>query len=382
MQPRVQIAHGTQSEKYAMNVKKYPYIDALRGIAILGVLLTHSSLSASPINSALQWVMQNGARGVQLFFVASAITLSMSWDERVGSEKFPKIDFYIRRFFRIAPMFYVAIILYLIIDGYAQRYWAPNGIENWMTFATFLFLHGLHPETINSIVPGGWSIAVEMMFYALFPFIATKARTASAIAILFLASIIILNNSYGIASTLFHYPESQSYLLSGFSMLNFLGQLPVFLVGIFAYIFMKNGFNKSTFYFVGGWLLIALSFEYRQSRLTTFIPSYVIAAMIFSLFAIFLSINPVKFFVNKITVHLGKLSYSMYLLHFAILNLLGLLGVSSKLTNSDMGSLLHFVLLTCLTAIVASVTLRVIEKPGIKLGSWVIAKVDQKLGLS
>ena len=35
--------------------------------------------------------------------------------------------------------------------------------------STAFFLHGLHPEAINSVIPGGWSIAVEMTFYLFFP---------------------------------------------------------------------------------------------------------------------------------------------------------------------------------------------------------------------
>src|SRR5260370_37451670 len=34
---------------------------------------------------------------------------------------------------------------------------------------TGLFIHGWLPDTITSIVPGGWSVADEVMFYAVFP---------------------------------------------------------------------------------------------------------------------------------------------------------------------------------------------------------------------
>lgn len=362
-----------------MEVKKYAYIDALRGIAILAVLLVHSGQGAVATSGTLNWLMQNGARGVQFFYIASAITLCMSWDARGNIERFPKIDFYLRRFFRIAPMFYLAIVLYLLIDGFAARYWAPNGVQSWYVLVTVLFLHGFNPETINSVVPGGWSIAVEMTFYALFPFVVTKLRSYGAFFAFFIASLVFLKNDYGISSRLFFYPENQNYLVGNFAFLNFLGQFPVFLVGMFSYMYIKNGVNKAVFYLVGGCLFIALCLEYYSPKITQpFMPDYVVAGIAFALFAVFLSVNPLKIFVNFASVHLGRLSYSMYLLHFAVLHLFGKLGLSAMLSGSNWGSLLHFALLVCLSGTLAHLTLVLIEKPGIRLGSWCIQKINAR----
>ncbi|MCX5882897.1 MAG: acyltransferase family protein, partial [Deltaproteobacteria bacterium] len=151
------------------DIRKYDFIDALRGYAILLVLLVHSSQSVTPINQTLQLLMSNGARGIQLFYIASALTLCMSWRFRSKHEISPFRDFFLRRFFRIAPMFYVAIVFYVLLYGFSLRYGSPNGIEWWFVPLTALFLHGFHPETITSVVPGGWSIAVEMNFYLVLP---------------------------------------------------------------------------------------------------------------------------------------------------------------------------------------------------------------------
>ena len=151
--------------------EKYDFIDALRGIAILGVILVHSSQWVAPTHATLLFVMHEGARGVQLFYVASALTLCMSWMARSSHENFPVRNFYIRRLFRIAPMFYIAILIYTFLNGFAPAYWSPNGIEWWFIPLTVSFLHGFHPETITSVVPGGWSIAVEMSFYLILPFL-------------------------------------------------------------------------------------------------------------------------------------------------------------------------------------------------------------------
>ncbi len=46
------------------DIIKYDFIDALRGMAILGVILVHSTQSVAPTNATLLWVMGEGARGI------------------------------------------------------------------------------------------------------------------------------------------------------------------------------------------------------------------------------------------------------------------------------------------------------------------------------
>jgi len=49
----------------------FEYIDALRAIAIFGVITVHTSQLVPPQSETLQQVTALGARGVQLFFIAS-----------------------------------------------------------------------------------------------------------------------------------------------------------------------------------------------------------------------------------------------------------------------------------------------------------------------
>ncbi len=84
-----------------------PYIDALRGLAIFGVLLAHVWNLVKPDNALLDFLGLHGARGVQLFYVVSALTLLMSREKRQGKEQAPTRNFFIRRFFRIAPLYWV-----------------------------------------------------------------------------------------------------------------------------------------------------------------------------------------------------------------------------------------------------------------------------------
>tara|TARA_R110001583_G_scaffold7158_5_gene35649 strand:+ start:19954 stop:20658 length:705 start_codon:yes stop_codon:yes gene_type:complete len=172
-------------------IQKYEYIDALRGIAILGVVLHHIGLWITPSFSFISDLTEEGNKGVQLFYVASALTLFLSMDSRKVQEKHFLFNFFIRRFFRIAPMFYLAIIIYISFYGMAERLFTPNGIEWWYIPLTALFIHGWYPESINSIVPGGWSIAVEMTFYLMVPYLFSKLTSIKITLIALLLSLVL-----------------------------------------------------------------------------------------------------------------------------------------------------------------------------------------------
>src|SRR4051794_15059423 len=90
-----------------------PAIDGLRGLAILLVILCHVSLCVMhdplrPYQSAfLEALDCGGSSGVSLFFVLSSFTLMRSTFARFQSEATPKLNFYIRRAFRILPLWWL-----------------------------------------------------------------------------------------------------------------------------------------------------------------------------------------------------------------------------------------------------------------------------------
>lgn len=115
-------------------------------------------------NQLMGHFISQGTNGVQLFYIASAFTLFLSFKSRVTNETFPVRNFFIRRFFRIAPMYYLGICYYLFQNGFGARW--QLGDEKHITIMNIIsnitFLHGLNPYWIYSLVPGGWSIGIEI----------------------------------------------------------------------------------------------------------------------------------------------------------------------------------------------------------------------------
>ena len=366
------------------DIRKYDFINALRGYAILGILLVHSSQYVGPTNRILQLLMAGGARCVQLFYIISALTLCMSWKFRSTHELSPLRNFYIRRFFRIAPIFYIAIIFYLLLYGFSLRYWAPNGIKWWFIPLTALFLNGFHPETITSVVPGGWAIAVLFNFYLIFPFLLKRITTIKS-SIVFLAISLIISWFSGIAfEYLFSgiYPENQQYLVSDFIFLNFFSQLPVFAIGILSYFIYKD-FKPLKRLVVAGDLLLILSLvllflSLPLIKIVQIFSNHIIIGFVLALVALTLSCFPIRLFVNKLITELGKISFCMFLTHFAILAFFSQLGINAFFPSGNISSFLYFLCVVAVTALISYFLNITIERQGILFGKRLINKLEQK----
>jgi peptidoglycan/LPS O-acetylase OafA/YrhL len=82
------------------------------------------------------------------------------------------INFYIRRLFRIVPLFWLGLIIYAF-----PTYWSFSSFQWEPILYTAFFINGWSPDYFNRVVPGGWSIAVEMNFYFIFPLLAFFSAT-------------------------------------------------------------------------------------------------------------------------------------------------------------------------------------------------------------
>jgi peptidoglycan/LPS O-acetylase OafA/YrhL len=165
---------------------RIPELDGLRGLAILLVIFFHyTNGQALTRADGLAYYIQRGAAlgptGVDLFFVLSGFLIGGILIEARGSDSYFR-TFYIRRFFRIIPIYYLWICLYIALVSIAGRAIQarsfsdkvlPDGFE---VYAHFLFIQNLVP--FNWAAQSGlwgswfghlWSLAVEEQFYLLAP---------------------------------------------------------------------------------------------------------------------------------------------------------------------------------------------------------------------
>lgn len=356
--------------------KKLAFVDALRGIAVLAVVLSHSPLPASASRLTTM-----GAHGVQLFFVVSAFTLFLSMEAKYHTEHRPNLNFFVRRFFRIAPAFYFAAMFYLLKDGWDASFWAPDGIHVLQIASALLFLHGWHPETINAIVPGGWSIAVEMTFYLFVPlcFIFIRSVRAALFAsfILLVAGVVLgrlLQPQLAAA-----YGPDHIALVNYFIQLWFPSQACVFPLGFALFYLFRNHVARSRDA-PGAAVLISLS-AYLCLAFSSggyaLLPSHLMYGLAFVLLGYALAVHPFKFLVNPVLCHIGKVSFSVYLFHFWVLSLVkDHIGPLITSINPYAASLVFYVCATFFSVAVATLAYLGIEKPGQMMGRMLIERLE------
>lgn len=363
------------------DIDQYEYIDALRGLAILLVIVTHVASIASPSLSILRSIAANGAFGVQLFYIVSSLTLFLSMNQRARIEKSPTLNFFIRRLCRIVPLFYLAVLAYTLQMGTGPNYWAPNGIHWWQYVLTLLFLNGWHPEAINAIVPLGWSIAIEMTFYPLIPFLYKKIKTIGGAILLILASLImqiILTTVY--KPILLQY--ATGYTVQVYFYLWFFAQLPVFALGVLVYQIIREhrgGENKEL-----GRALILLSLFLYVAFLQTgtylnTMPVHFLYAISFLTLTLGLHLNPIKLLVNPLTQWIGKISYSLYLVHFLFLPYIKDWLPLSPTLGKTTQFVIYFVAILAISSAISYITYRLIEIPGMNLGRALIRKLENRV---
>ena len=362
--------------------KKFDFIDALRGLAILAVIMVHAGQSVPAVNSAFNVIAGAGARGVQLFYVASALTLCLSWRARAGHEQSPLRNFYLRRLFRIVPMFYVAMAGYLLLYGMEPRYWAPNGLRWYYIPLTALFVNGFHPETLTSVVPGGWSIAVEMTFYLVLPLLLRFTRTLRSLLIAAALSLVAGRLAGSLAYAVYgpHYPPSQLYLVDALAVLNFFSQLPVFMFGLLAFWLVQHrgdamrGVRIASAIFIAWLIGMRVFADLPLSRVLT-MP--VAMGALFAIGAVLLERRPTALLVNRLTTSVGKVSYSMYLIHFAIIDALAALNAGQLFARfGNAGAVAHYTVVVAVTFAVARISEAVIERPAIRAGRRMIDRLE------
>src|SRR6201996_239992 len=248
MQEQVRQSVGPIEADAAAHSGRSRELDFLRGLAIIGVIAIHVSQEFPSGLHLVDFVFGSGWVGVNIFSFVSALTMCLMWTQREG-EQTPTRKFYIRRFLRIAPLFWLAIPLYLALNGTGPRLDAPDGIGPLQVTLTALFLHGFWPDSINSVVPGDWSIAAEMTFYAVFPFVIASfgprrhLYLALAIAISLFNVLVFKPQAY--AFFVAYYGAGHEAFVWNALHLSFVNQLPIFLAGCALFFALRDGFVKS-----------------------------------------------------------------------------------------------------------------------------------------
>jgi peptidoglycan/LPS O-acetylase OafA/YrhL len=356
--------------------KKLDFIDALRGVAALYVLIYHLSLITQPNAIAPQWIRPltgSGGSGVMLFFALSAFTLCMSMRTRGVDEETPVLNYFIRRFFRIAPLFYVWMIITFIRDVLLFHVWqSPAEV-----LRSALFIFNFIPGHEQGYVWASWTIGVEMAFYVLFPIAFRIADNLGKAVALFFGALLLRMIWFSVS----HRVWAASPDLESFYQISLLHHLPNFLLGIVAFhVYRVINVDAARRHGVGYALIAAsaasyVGMVYGGISFAAFGDTTTIQTFIYSVLLLGASISAPKILVNRVTRFMGRISYSIYLGHATIIFLMSgiFAAIYRGITNIEIAYFISVIVAIGVVAPISYLTYRLIEVPGNRLGRDVIA---------
>jgi len=161
-------------------------IDGLRAIAVLSVVLYHFGLP-----------LKGGFTGVDVFFVISGFLIGgILWREYDGTGRVALLPFYIRRFKRLAPAFFVMVAVtaafaWMILLPFEYREFGKTAIAATVYASNILFYRQTGYFDVaaqDKPLLHTWSLAVEEQFYIFLPLVFLfLARSRRALLLVLIA---------------------------------------------------------------------------------------------------------------------------------------------------------------------------------------------------
>lgn len=312
--------------------KRYEWIDSIKGVSILGVILIHSG--AMSLGGIVGRMAQYGSSFVQAFFVISAMLVWKSLDKYEGGLSLSdSLKWILKKILSILPLYYLSLILYALITG-GSAYWAgsdkPITVSNVLTH--IFFIHGLFPRYCNSIIGVEWYLGVLIIFY----FVAVPVhRLINSLPKALIGFVVInLSSYYGCMwmSSLSQDREWGYIYSEYYNSYGFFSQLPSLAIGVVLYYIISRGgrTNNISNNKVAGIsisitsLILALVVLKKYGAIEPFIPFFKLTvptlyAISFAIFIYGQGIYAIPIINNKLFAFIGKQSLGIYLLHCLII---------------------------------------------------------------
>ena len=325
-------------------------IDLLRLMASSWVVFFHLNEPIAQVNNVYGDIYKMGALGVPIFFVVSGYCIALAAEHSKNS-----IDFFVRRFFRIFPMYWFSLVVvagcvffYVMFFGQNSVALLPKSFHEISATLTLLTSPFSSVHTVNWVY---WSLTVEIFFYMVIGFSLLFRQPVQNAVLLMLSLLVFVPNLHQVYG------------------LFFLTYWPAFGIGYGLYA-LKSG--TGTRYFP--WLQLVINFSalfFIHGNSAYSIAS--LSAFVLIAVSVFWKDLDRNFFSG-----LGDYAYSVYLIHVPlgvyILNYYKTPAVQSNMLYHLSYDLLVLVILL----VFAGFTFNFIELPTNKFGKKVAEKINKR----
>ncbi len=289
-----------------------------RFIAAMAIVVYHFGRAVPPFDHpALSPLLHHANLGVSYFYILSGFVMMVAYYKDNSTLILPAA-YYKNRFARIYPMYLLALLLVVFYDGISSLNQYP------VSLVLSLFgLQAWHPPSALQLNYPGWSISVELFFYALFPWLFNRFYRNYTFHQLLLgvAAIWVLSQLFfnlALHSSFYRdFPSNRANALFYFPLMH----VNEFLVGNIAGLFVVKNQNRRLKYSDICILLLAaamivllradLSVNFHNGLLAVFIaPSVILFSLSRGWFAKLCTTGPLQF--------LGEISFGIYILQVPV----------------------------------------------------------------
>jgi len=354
--------------------KKNLHLESLRGILALMVLISHIALIRlyfGRSNDYLNPILFHlGRVAVTGFFVLSGYLISLSIFRRMENHEWSVTKFYVGRVFRIWPLYYFVIIMaiYFLPTINLFHFTLPNFVSDarieTSNYWYFLFFMPQVPLINNCVLPFAeptWSIGVEEIFYLIIPLLISTTKKKFTIGLLVFLVLFLAAKYYCIH---FLNLPSDNYIAKLLNYYRYDAIALGCLIGVLHFtknrLFTNIGIYSLVFSLLGFILLF--------NSITIYNYDYFPFAICFAILIAYVVNKKNSFSSPKWLVHVGTVSYSLYLTHEIVIVFL----LNQKVDSISMVAM--YSISIALSIILATIIYYSIEKPFMNYRIYLLKK--------
>ena len=333
-------------------MKELPNLDFMRSIAVLLVVFTHVRTYMHRQIFPSQWIWFLGLIGVFIFFTHTTLVLMWSLERDPHT-----LRFYLRRIFRLYPLWLVVLALSVAVHlptspAYAPqfRYYHAN-LKELVENALLVFNLG---RMGDSLIGASWSLPVEAQMYIVLPFLFFFIRNNRQLLPLLILDVLAMATAHRQSPAITH---------------DLLFCTPLFLPGAMAYLgFKKRKATLPAWTFVL-WLVLLISSDnaFGSHFQQSFRSGWIFTLLLGLSLPFFrqLSWRPLL----RVSHYIARYSYGLYLCHFAAIAV-ALHWMAGQ--NAVMRVLAFFTVLIGLSVLFY----HTVEEPMIRVGSRLAKRIE------
>ncbi len=359
------LAHSSPPQRFGL-------IDGLRGCAALAVVIHHiiwfSPWDSFGSETATEWVYSLGywgKCGVPVFFVISGFVIAHSLRKALVTPSFV-LNFFVRRSMRLDPPYWCAIATVLLINLTCLQLSsieAPSGLPT----LGQLVAHVFYLQNIlgyENISVGFWTLCIEIQFYMLFVIMLGAAQYLSKRHVRFVQLDAQSPNEASAKALIAVFAPimfASLFTFTYFEQLDdwFLRYYCLFCLGACLSATHNKMLPKSIAWIALALFAIRIGIEYQRG-----VFSALLVGLLITLAEHRNTLN--SWLMSRTWQYLGRISYSLYLIHYPVAHLVMHLG--KRYTGNDLTMIFAWMLMSIVASIAAAEALyRLVEAPSLAL---------------